>query len=424
MKYVLCAVMLLWLAACGSPEPPVPTPTPTLPPSPTPTATPQPTLTPTPTPVPRCPAPNAQAGWRAPADFAGYPTAIQDFLSAGGLPNTLSTILRNASSITDQWGSVRAIDLTGDGDREIIVSILEPAAADRSPAPGGMLLIYGCANQRVDLWYAAISHDHETLARIVQVGNIVGAARGAQLAVLTTTCAAQTCMDRFDVLGWDGRQLVSLLSQPLRLPAASFALVQLDEGPALEIVAQGGVSGAVGAGPQRAEKQVWQWNGAQYVHVSTELAPVEYRIHAVYEGDEALMAGEFDRAVDWYSRVIVDDSLKDWHTEIGYRTRNDRAVLTAYARFRLLLIGTWRGDANARDQLDALLAENAAGSPAYETAQLAQRFWDTYQATQNWSEACGAAIAYANDKYQIYEDLNLFGYANRSYIPADLCPAF
>lgn len=418
MKYVLIFSLVLLAAACG----PAPAPEPPATATPRPTVTPRPTLTPTPTRVRRCPAPNPQAGWIAPATFAGYPDAIRAFLDAGGLPVTLAKILRDASSINDQFGSVQSLDLTGDGERETIVSIFDPPTLDRSPAPNGRLLIYGCAAQHSVLLYDYAAPPYETMPRIVQAGDIVGGPRGAQLATVTSTCGASTCIDRFDVLGWDGQAFVSLMAERLEMPSGKFALVQTDASPALEIVAQGGVIQSVGAGPQRAEKQVWAWNGAQYVLKSVEKAPVEYRIHAVYEGDDAFRAGEFDRAVDWYSRVILDDSLKDWHKEIGYRTQNDRIDLTAYARFRLLLIGVRRGDVNARDQLDALLAENPPGSPAFETANMAQVFWDKYQATRSWADACAAADNYANDQYQIFEDMNLFGYANRAYIPADLCP--
>ena len=217
----------------------------------------------------------------------------------------------------------------------------------------------------------------------MQAGNLIGAARGAQMATLTSTCGASTCFDRFDVLGWNGEQFVSLMSAPLQLPSGTFRLAQLDQDPALEIEAQGGVIGSVGAGPQRAEKQVWKWNGAQYVKISTEWSPVEYRIHAVYEGDDAFAGGDYAKAIDWYSRAITDDALKDWHAEIGYRTQTDRATLTAYARFRLLVIGVLRGDANARDQLDQLTAQFPEDSPAHLTQQMAQVFWDKYQATQD-----------------------------------------
>jgi hypothetical protein len=110
------------------------------------------------------------------------------------------------------------------------------------------------------------------------------------------------------------------------------------------------------------------------------------------------------------------------HAEIGYRTQTDRATLTAYARFRLLVIGVLRGEANAKDQLDQLTAEFPDGTPAHDTQQMAQTFWDKYQATQDIKAACLAANDYANEQYQIFEDLNLFGYSNRSYTPDDMCP--
>lgn len=415
-KTIATLALLLLLSACGTPPTPVPTPTGTS----RPTATPRPT--PTATPVPKCPAPASADVWAAPVDFFGYPEAIRAYLSAGGPGEALTTILSNASSINDRFGGVKLIDLTGDGEREVVVSIAEPVSLDRSPAPGGMLLIYGCTQQRVDLLYAAQSTAAETMPRLVQIGNITGAARGAQVATLKSACGAHTCFERFDILGWTGNTFVSLLGTPLDLPGGTYRLVQRDSDPAFEIEAQSGVIGSVGAGPQRTEQQVWKWNGAQYVKTVTQLSPVDYRIHAVYEGDDALAAGDYARAIDWYGRVITDDALKDWHAEIGYRTQTDRAELTAYARFRLLLIGVVQGQANARDQLDQLTAQFPEGSPAHDTQQMAQTFWDKYQATQDIKAACVAANDYANEQYQIFEDLNLFGYANRFYTPDDMCP--
>ena len=416
MRRLFALIILLLLAACGGTPTPIPTPTATL----RPTATPRPT--PTATPIPKCPAPTSADVWAAPVDFDGYPAAIGAYLNAGGPVTALTTILSNASSINDRFGSVKLIDLTGDDEHEVIVSIAEPASLDRLPAPGGMLLIYGCARQRVDLLYTAQSAAAETMPRLVQIGNITGAARGAQVATLISSCGAHTCFERFDMLGWTGATFVSLLSTPLELPGGTYRLVQRDQDPAFEIEAQSGVIGSVGAGPQRTEQHVWKWNDTQYVKAATELSPVEYRIHAIYEGDDAFAAGDYAKAIDWYGRAITDDALKDWHEEIGYRTKTDRATLTAYARFRLLVIGVLRGEANAKDQLDQLTAEFPDGSPAHDTQQMAQTFWDKYQATQDLKAACVAANAYANEQYQIFEDLNLFGYSNRSYTPDDMCP--
>ncbi len=411
-----CLVLML-LAACR-------TSTPT--PIPTPTATPRPTVTPiptaTPTPVPICPPQNLSAAWLAPDQFDGYPSAIQAYLSNGGSTANLLTILRDASSINEKWGGVSSIDLTGDGEPEIIVSIIDPSTADQSPAPSGLLLIFGCEGQQVHLLYSNLAPKPQALPSIMQTGNFIAAPRGNQIAVLSSSCGANTCFDKLEVLGWDGQALIDLLAAPLELPAAQFQFVQADGDPALELQAVRGVITSIGAGPQRTEKQLWDWNGAQYVKVKSEWSPVEYRIHAIYEADDALAAGDVQHAIDWYSRALTDDTLKDWLTESGVPRAHDKDTLKAYARFRLLLIGLRQGASNARDQLDALTAEYPDGSPVHQTQQMAQLLWDKYQATQNWADTCAAVNAFANDQYQITDDLGLFGYANRMYTSDDMCP--
>lgn len=354
--------------------------------------------------------------------FDGYPQAIRAYLSQGGTTANLLTILRNASSINDKWGGVLSIDLSGDGELETIVSIIDPFSADQASGPSGMLLIYGCEDRQVTLWYSNVAPRPNPLPRIMQTGNFIAAPHGNQIAVQTESCGAHTCYERLDVLGWDGQAIVSLLAEPLELPSGQYQLVQADADAPIEIQAQKGVIGSIGAGPQRTEKQLWDWNGAQYVKVKSELSPVEYRIHAIYEADDAFNAGDYQKAIDWYSRALTDDTLKDWLTEAGYANAHDGDTLKAYARFRLLLIGLLRGDANASDQLNVLTTEYPEGSPVHQTQQMAQLLWDKYQATKSWTETCAAVNAFANDQYQIIDDLGLFGYANRMYTSDDMCP--
>src|SRR5512136_945492 len=367
---VTILAMLLTLSACGAPGTPTPTPTPTA--TPRPTVTPRPTATPTPVSI--CPPQNLAAVWSPPDQFDGYPEAIRAYLSQGGTTANLLAILRQASSIDDKWGGVFSIDLSGDGEPETIVSIIDPFSADQPAGPSGMLLIYGCEDRQVTLWYSNVAARPNPLPRIVQTGNFIAAPRGNQIAVQAETCGASTCFERFDVLGWDGQALVSLLAEPLELPAGQYELVQADGGAPIEIQAHKGVNGSIGAGPQRTETQEWDWNGAQYVKAKMELSPVEYRIHAIYEADDAFNAGDYQKAIDWYSRALTDDTLKDWLTESGGANAHDRDTLKAYARFRLLLIGLLRGDANARDQLDQLTTLYPEGSPVHLTQQMAQAF--------------------------------------------------
>jgi hypothetical protein len=51
---------------------------------------------------------------------------------------------------------------------------------------------------------------------------------------------------------------------------------------------------------------------------------------------------------------------------------------------------------------------------------LAQVFWSKYQESNNL--ACLAANVHANAETDAIDGLNAFGYANRQYVAADMCP--
>jgi hypothetical protein len=408
-------VLILVISACSS----RPTAEPKSTVTPGPTSTPRPT--PTATPIPNCPVPNNNATWIAPDIFDHYPEAIRKYLNNGGPYATLAGILRDASSITKTLGSVTSFDLTGDSDPETIVSIYYPASQVQPPS--GLLLIYGCAKQQINLLYTDKAVDPESMTQIMKVDNLIGAPRSGQIATLKSICGAHTCFTALNILGWNGSTLVSLMAEPLNLPAASYVLSKKESEAVYHIEAQAGLIGSVGAGPQRTETQMLKWNGAQFAKVSATLSPIVYRIHAIYEADDAFAKGDYQTAIDWYGRAITDDSLKDWLTEIGYSKAHDRGTLTAYARFRLLVIGVLRGEANAHDQLDQLTNNFPPDNPDNNIQQMASIFWNKYQATKDIKAACAAADAFANDKYQIIDNLGLFGYANRSYTSDDMCPS-
>ncbi len=384
--------------------------------------TPTATATPTPTPVPReaCPAPDPNAAWIAPPDFAGYPAAIGDFLNAGGTADALRTVLTNASSINAQFGGVWRFDLTGDGDPETIVSIFDPLGEVFGPLPSGLLLIYGCADRAAPLLYRDAS---QPMLQARRIGDLIGAGRGGQLATLRSECGAHTCFDTLDVLGWEDAGFVSLMGDRLQMPHPAYTLVNLDGDAALEIQAVGGQIASVGAGPQRTMTEMWDWNGAQFVKVSEAVSPPEYRIHAVHDADDLLVSGDLAGASEMYNRVIADEALRDWLLEIGVEKPDDRANLVAYARYRIVIANVRRGDvASAQAAFDRLSADFPAGAPGHEYQQLAQVFWTKYQQTNSLGAACLAANAHANDETDVLDGLNAFGYANRQYVAADMCP--
>jgi hypothetical protein len=413
----LLAALALTLSACG-PREPEPTPTP----SPTATPIPTPTLTPTPTRVPReaCPSPDPNAAWAAPAEFSGYTAAIGGFLNAGGSADTLRTFLSNASSISAQFGGVWSFDLTGDGDAETIVSIYDPLGRVFGPVPDGMLLIYGCLERAALLLYQDAG---QPMLLVERIDDFIGAGRGGELMTNRSECGAHTCFDTLDVLGWDGAQFVSLMGGQLQMPSPDYTLTNLDDDGAQEIRAVSGMIASVGAGPQRIFTETWDWNGAQYVKVNEVVSPPAYRIHLVHDADDRLRQGHLTEAIELYNQVITDEALKDWLLELGVAKPQDRANLTAYAWYRMMLANVRLGDAGAAQAaFDRLSADFPAGAPGDAYRALAQVFWSSYQETGDLSAACLAANRLANDDTDAIDGLNAFGYANRQYVAADMCP--
>jgi len=415
---------MLVVSACSM-RTPEPTPTPTD--TPTPRPTPTPSVTPTPTRVPNCPAPDPNAAWIAPVDYGGYPEAIGNYLNAGGSPAALRTILTNASSIDAQFGGVWPYDLTGDGDPETLVSIYDPASRPVDLVPNGMLLIYGCADRTAPLLHQDTGWP---MLQVKRVDDFVGAGRGAQVATIRSECGAHTCFDTLDVLGWDGTRFVSLMGDRLQMPYPQYTFANLDADPAQEIQAVSGQIASVGAGPQRTITETWDWNGAQFAKVGQIVSPPEYRIHAVHDADDFLTnpdflptLGNITGVTDLYQRVITDDTLKDWQVEIGMEKPTDRANLTAYAWYRIMIANARFGDvASAQAAFDRLSADFPSGAPGHAYRQLAQVFWTKYQETNDLVAACLAANVHANDNTDVLDGLNAFGYANRQYVAADMCP--
>lgn len=415
LRFWLLLATAMALSACG---PRVPPPTPT--PAPTATPVPTPTLTPTPTRIPNCPPPDSDAAWIAPPDFAGYPHAIGSFLNAGGTADALRRLLSSASSTSAQFGGVWAYDLTGDGDAETIVSIYDPLGPVFGPVPGGMLLIYGCVGRAAPLLYQDAG---QPMLLVKRIDDFIGAGRGGEVMASRSECGAYTCFDTLDVLGWDGAQFVSLMGGRLQMPSPNYSLANLDGDAAQEIQAVSGMIASVGAGPQRTITQTWDWNGAQYVKVSQAVSPPAYRIHLVHDADDELLNGNLAGAIEMYNRVISDDALKDWLFEVGVARPEDRANLTAYAWYRIMLAQARLGEAaSAQAAFDRLSVDFPAGAPGGEYRELAQAFWSRYQESGDLGAACRAANAHANDDTDAIDGLNAFGYANRQYVAADMCP--
>jgi hypothetical protein len=231
-------------------------------------------------------------------------------------------------------------------------------------------------------------------------------------------CGAHTCAQDWKVLQWQQGEFVNVLAgRTDDLPSPSLDLI----GPAedgsmiLELTGSGVLS--AGAGPSRAITRVWQWSSsqAQFIVVEERISAPVFRIHAVHDADQAALAGETERALDEYQRVIEDPTFDDYpFGEEGHKQ------LGAYALFRSMLLWLERGDLVQAEATYTFLREGFSGSSGF--VDLAQEVWESYLVTGDLDQACQVGQIYAQaHPEEVLNPLN-YGYANKVYSAFDVCP--
>ena len=259
------------------------------------------------------------------------------------------------------------------------------------------------------------------------------------------------------VYEWDGDSFENLAHQNLfgrvqnfleeaNLSGVSFA--DADQNGTIDLVIQIGIPGhwdTYAHGPWREETHVYTWNGEAIVLGWMDIAPPEYRFQAIQDGDRATLAGKYDQALDLYQQAIFSDRLAWWsparrenYVE-DLHARLDQAPtptlpapdlleypnLAAYARFRILLLHLLRGYlTEATTVYDTLLQKFPDGQPGHAFAEMAQAFWEEYQAGQDMGQACSKAIDYAAGHPDIltYLGSDYHGWQSHIYKPEDVCP--
>lgn len=156
---------------------------------------------------------------------------------------------------------------------------------------------------------------------------------------------------------------------------------------------------------------------------------------------------EYDRALSMYQDTIFSDKLDWWsealQLELSWLAFNGNSnaptpipqnyaeyfQLSAYARFRILLIHLIRGfDSDAQIVYNNLVAQYPPGNPGYPYVEMATAFWNEYQSSQDIGLACVQAVAYAAAHPEILSPLgnvdgeNWHGIQSLDYEPGDVCP--
>lgn len=366
--------------------------------------------------------PEGEPGELAVSGFAGYPEAILAQLNDGAAPARVESALAEAG-VASLPTAVMAGDLTGDGYRDVVVSIFDRQSTEILPE--GALLLYLCEAGAYEL---ALERSSTGLAG--QAGPAgpphlwvledLDADGRDELVVSAPTCGAHTCFEHVAILAWVEGEIEDLLvGETGDLPNPDVRVRDPEGDGRYELAVIGGGIGSVGAGPQRSLERVWRLEEGEWRVAEEVPGPSNYRIHALHDAEAAVRAGDDEAALVLYERVIDDDTLDDWMAP-----EQERALLGGYARFREVVLYTRLGQPDfAGVVLDELEEAYPAGAEGHVYLAMARLYLEGYE-RGGQEEGCEAARRFARDHAPVVlEPLGpaAFGYGNRTFGPEDVC---
>jgi len=383
---------------------PAPSPTEAVLASPTPTSTVQPATVSisSPTPVALPPRPD---------DLGNYAPTIVEYLNdSNGDEDGLRTTL-------ESWGALRRMtdllrmDVDDDGAGELLMVITDPSPEYGINAPGDLLVVDRDGG-RFSLAYSAAGYSPLLDPVLMEVDDLNGDGH-TELAYSSTSCGAHTCFTTVYVVASGMGTYDDLTAGGLEMAYVEPLFSDRDGDGIRELILYGGTIGSVGAGPQRARTEVYEWDGAAYVLVETVYDPSNFLYFRVLDANRALLTGDYDRAVALYREAIDDSDLDVWMDE------SEREELAAFSQYRLSLTYLVLGQVDlAQAARDELLVEQ----PANIYAQVVAVLWDAYLRETSLTTACGEVAAFAASHPQAVEVLADYGYGNPTFTPQEVCP--
>lgn len=184
-----------------------------------------------------------------------------------------------------------------------------------------------------------------------------------------------------------------------------------------------------------------------YTAQPVEYSTPKYRFQAIHDGDRYLRVGHYEEALHSYDLVITSDEL-DWWTEdlkdwlsgsygfgpcannacVFHPTEdpNERAVLSAYASFKKMVVYLLMNDATSAENVyQNLLVSHQSETLDYKIIGMATTFWKEYQSSQDIAKACNQAVAHIRIQSNVLAYLT--GSSNGQsisyeYDPWEVCP--
>jgi hypothetical protein len=244
----------------------------------------------------------------------------------------------------------------------------------------------------------------------------------------------------FEIISWDGGQFVGLIGGSAEVFNGDGRVRDLDADGLFELVlAHKPGRGFEVSALDRPRTDVWAWDGDAYtLSYSQADSPPDFRIQAVWDGDDATHRDDYDAALAFYQQAVFDQELFGWSSDrvasdAAYEggatptpDPNEQPLLAAYGRYRIMLLHAARGYLNeAQVVYDTLLAKFPPDSVGGQYGQLASAFWGTFTGNEDLAMACESAINYASahgDEILRPLGRDYYGFVARDYTPEDICP--
>lgn len=349
------------------------------------------------------------------SDYQTFPQVILDFLNGGASPEELAVTLM-VQGLGPEEQPVWAEDLTGDGVREVVVTIF-----DSSNPLQGALLIYNCVDGQYVLAHLVLSKQQARAPMLRHIQDIN--ADGLREVVYSSThCGAHTCFEEVQILSYaDGVYSEKLEGSTLEYPYPELKLTDFDHDGRYSLEVIGTTIASVGAGPQRDTINIWNYDPASGTWKLGEqnLAASPFRVHLLHDAESAMDRGEYLIGSLLFQQVIEDEGLLEWaDPEAEYNN------LAAYAFFKRIVAAVFMDDRATAQTLYTELEESYAKSQQYAYVAMAEVFLADSE-TLGLEGGCTSARQYAEANASVVLtrlSSAVFGYANPDFEPADVCP--
>lgn len=461
-KRIWILLLSFLLASCVSAEPtpppatqqptaastPTPTQLPTSSPTPTATFTPASTETPTPASAVACPEIDPDVKIELPDlehNKIKFAQIILDYLNAGGD----FAALDNPTLFEEPHASYTEFiieDVTNDNMAEVFFK------------DGQKIYVFSCQNGFYkNLALVQSGSGYGVYVEILDLTN-----NGIPEVVFSSIECNGPCID-LKIFEWDGKGLGILPAGILEKREGliyghgqsnetyfpQFEFIDVDGDGTLEIQVKDGIPGRwidqLSYAPYRETTRLYQWNGEFFELILQEYSPPEYRHQAIQDGDKAALAGNYETAMSFYQDAIFSDELEIWTIDdkmknnekadfnyptptLGPLPTNGTSIynqLSAYARFRIMLLHLLQGDENSAQVVyDNLVELFPPINSGHTYVEMAIAFWEEYQTSQDMGMACQTAVDYAKQHPEILSPMggDYLGRHDDWYRPKDICP--